>query len=208
MKKLFAAILSAVVLTGLVSVGVSAKDAPKVVSAHIIDSAEKSVEINFSEPVNIKNLGWIVAVNQYPNGSNPYATFDWGKMTFHLYGCVDKDGKPLGDNGYLLNTTGDSANEGVYTTRIVTYLGEIGQQAESGSSYSDLHGIEFQNLGQGLFTAADGRTIKGDADGRLYVAFSDKNKPMPPETADGTAAVAVICLTAALVPFCLRKKRV
>lgn len=220
MRKSIAVILAAVVLMGLAAIGVSAKEDPTVVSTHIVDAAEKAIEINFSEPVNIKNLGWMVAVNQYPNGSNPYAPFDWGKMTFHLYGCVDADGNPLGDNGYLCNTSGDSGNAGVYTTRFVTYLGDIGQQYEGGSTVADLHGIEFQNLNQGLFTTPDGRTVKGDADGKLYVPFTEKESPVPPTSepsdteeqpvppmSDGITSVLALCAVVALVPFCLKKRR-
>lgn len=45
----------------LLVIGMSAKDDPKVTSVHILDATEKTVEICFSEPVNIKNLGWMVA---------------------------------------------------------------------------------------------------------------------------------------------------
>ncbi len=182
------------------------KNAPKITSAHIVDAESKAIEINFSEPVNIKNLGWMVAVNQFPNGSNPYATFDWSKMTFHLYGCVDSNGNTVGENGYVCNTSGDAGNVGIYTTRLVTYLGEIGQQAEGGSTVNDLKGIEFQNLNQGLFTTPDGRTVQGDSDGKLYVEFTEKQNDSP-STSDTLFPIFCICMVSVSLPFFLRKKR-
>lgn len=179
MKKIFLILISLVLMLSALAVFGSAEgENPTVTSIKILDADTQLMEINFSEPVNCKNLGYIIPVEAYPNGNRAYATLEWNGQ-YMYYGCVDKDGNKIGegDESYLCV---DGDNDYIYATRMVVTIGAI----QNYGIFEDLSGVEFKNLlDAGAFTTPDGRMIQPDETGSLYVKFEsedDGNTTEPP----------------------------
>lgn len=171
MKKLCVILLSMLLLVSVLAVGIVAEgENPTITSIRILDADTQLIEINFSEPVNCKNLGYIIPVETYPNGNRAWANLEWNGQ-YMYYGCVDKDGKKIGEGeeSYLCV---DTDNDYIYATRMVVTVGAV----QNYGIFEDLSGIEFKSLPDvGAFTTPDGRKVQPDASGSLYVKFSSED---------------------------------
>lgn len=185
MKKLFILTVSLLLVFSVFPIiGYSEEKAdPTITGINVLDADTQLIEILFSEPVNCKNLGYIIPVEAYPNGNRAWANLEWNGE-YMYYGCIDKDGNKIGEGeeSYLCV---DSDNDYIYATRMVVTVGAI----QNYGIFEDISGIEFKGLlDAGAFTTPDGRMIRPDETGSLYVKFSSANNEVTDNDTQDTSS--------------------
>ena len=185
MKKLFILTISLLLVFSVFPIiGYSEEKAdPTITGINVLDADTQLIEILFSEPVNCKNLGYIIPVEAYPNGNRAWANLEWNGE-YMYYGCIDKDGNKIGEGeeSYLCV---DSDNDYIYATRMVVTVGAI----QNYGIFEDISGIEFKGLlDAGAFTTPDGRMIRPDETGSLYVKFSSANNEVTDNDTQDTSS--------------------